>query len=96
MHRFLVLSALVLSTALVDSIAARTDDSNHHEKRYYDRTGRDYHTWNNTEDRAYRAYLQEHQQNYRKFNKVNRSQQQQYFKWRHEHSDNTLFKVETR
>jgi len=25
---------------------------------------------------------------------VNKNQQQQYFKWRHEHSDNTLFKVE--
>jgi hypothetical protein len=25
---------------------------------------------------------------------VKRTQQQQYFKWRHEHPDNTLFKVE--
>jgi len=25
---------------------------------------------------------------------VNRSQQQQYFTWRHQHPDNTLFKIE--
>ena len=94
MHRFLILSALVLSTALIGPIAARADDSNHHEKRYYDRSGRDYHAWNDNEDRAYRTYLQEQHRNYRSFNKVNRGQQQQYFKWRHEHPDNTLFKVE--
>lgn len=94
MHRFLILSALVLSTVLIGPVATRADDSNHHEKRYYDRSGRDYHTWNNNEDRAYRAYLQEQHRNYRNFNKENRGQQQQYFKWRHEHPDNTLFKVE--
>ena len=94
MNRFLILSALVLSTTMIGPVVARADDSNHHEKRYYDRDARDYHAWNGNEDRAYRAYLQEQHQNYRTFNKVNRSQQQQYFRWRHEHSDNTLFKVE--
>ena len=95
MHRFLILSALVLSTTLIGPVVARAD-GNHSEKRYYDRNGRDYHTWNSNEDRAYRAYLQEQHRDYRDFNRVKRGQQQQYFKWRHEHSDKTLFKVEIR
>lgn len=94
MHRFLVLSALVLSTAVFGPVIVRADDANHQEKRYYDRGGKDYHTWNDNEDRAYRSYLKEQHRDYRDFDKVKRPQQQQYFKWRHEHPDNTLFKVE--
>jgi type III secretory pathway component EscR len=94
MKRFLILSALVLSTTLIGPVIAQSRAPQ--EKRYYDKSGKDYHTWNSNEDRAYRSYVQEQHQQYREFNKVNRSQQQQYFKWRHEHSDNTLFKVEIR
>jgi heat shock protein HspQ len=95
MHRFLILSTLVLGTAMmIGPVAARADDANHHEKRYYDRNGKDYHTWNDNEDRAYRAYLTEQQRAYREFNREKRPQQQQYFAWRHRHPDNTLFKLE--
>ena len=96
MHRFLVLGALVLSTTLISPVIARDYDANHQEKRYYDRGGKDYHTWNDNEDRAYRSYLQEQHRDYRDFNKVKRSQQQQYFTWRHQHPDNALFKIEIR
>ena len=94
MRRFAILTAFFAATALVAPVAMRADD--HRERRYYDRDGHDYHTWNSGEDRAYHAYLQEQHQDYRVFNKVKRGQQQQYFKWRHEHPDKTLFKVETR
>jgi len=96
MHRFLILSALVLSTTLIGPAVALADGGNHQDKRYYDRNGKDYHTWNSNEDRAYRAYLQDQHRDYRAFNKANRNQQQQYFKWRHTHDDKTLFKVEIR
>ena len=94
MHKFLILSAFVLSAALVAPIAARADD--HHDKRYYDRNGKDYHTWNTNEDRAYRQYLVEQHRDYRDFGRENRGQQQGYFTWRHSHPDNTLFKIEVR
>jgi type III secretory pathway component EscR len=94
MHRFLFLSAFVLSAALVAPVVARADD--HQERRYYDKQGHNYHTWNNNEDRAYRQYLVEQHRDYRDFNRVNHSQQQQYFTWRHTHPDTTLFKVEVR
>ena len=96
MHRFLILTAFVLSAAFVAPVAARADDRNHQEKRYYDRDGRDYHTWNNNEDRAYRQYLEEQRREYRVFPKMRAPQQREYFRWRHEHPDNTLFKVEIR
>jgi hypothetical protein len=76
--------------------AMMADGDNHREKRYYDRDGRDYHTWNNNEDRAYRQYLEEQHREYRVFPKVRAPQQREYFRWRHEHPDNTLFKVEIR
>lgn len=96
MNRFLILSAFALSAALIAPVAARADDNNHQEKRYYDKQGKDYHNWNTNEDRAYRQYLTDQHRGYRDFNKTNRNQQQQYFNWRHTHDDNTLFKVDIR
>jgi hypothetical protein len=93
MHRFLLLSALVLSATMISPVVGLAEQ---HDKRYYDRDGKDYHTWNNNEDHAYRAYLQEQHKDYRDFNKVKRADQQQYFKWRHTHSDDALLKVEIR
>jgi len=94
MHRLLILTALFAGVTLTAQVAVRVDS--HPDKRYYDRSGRDYHTWNDQEDRAYRAYLTEQHRNYREFNRTKASQQQAYFGWRHTHPDNTLFKVEIR
>ena len=93
MKRVLVLSGLLLGSAFLVPVATADD---HHDKRYYDREGRDYHVYNNQEDRAYRAYLEEQHHKYREFHKANRNDQQQYFRWRHDHPDHVLFKVETR
>jgi hypothetical protein len=92
MKRLLILSALVLSTTMIGPVAARAGAPQ--EKRYYDKSGKDYHTWNDNEDHAYRTYLTEQHRDYRDFNKVNKGQQQEYFKWRHQHPDNALVKVE--
>jgi len=92
MHRFLILSALVLSTTLIGPGVAQAAGGN--DKRYYDQGGKDYHVWNDNEDKAYRTYLTEQHREYRKFNTVKRPEQEQYFKWRHEHPDKALVKVE--
>jgi hypothetical protein len=88
----LILGGFLLGAALLAPVATADD----HDKRYYDRDGRDYHVYNNQEDRAYRLYLGEQHQDYREFRKMKRNQQQQYFRWRHEHPDHVLFKVEVR
>ena len=91
MNRFLVVSGLLLGIAWLVPVAGRAE-----EKRYYDRDGRDYHTWNDHEDRAYRVYLGEQHREYVAFPKAKRVHQTEYYRWRHQHPDNTLFKVEVR
>jgi len=55
--------------------------------RYYDRDHRDYHNWNDNEEREYRLYLGERHEDYRDFHKLNRNEQNNYWKWRHDHPD---------
>jgi hypothetical protein len=90
MHRYL--SVFLLSACLFIPVALKADD-HHNDKRYYDKNNRDYHTWNNQEDRAYRVYLGEQHRNYSEFRREKPVRQQEYFNWRHEHPDSTLFKV---
>ena len=94
MNRSLILSVLFVGATLIAPVAVRAED--HHDKRYYDRDGRDYHTWNNQEDRAYRVYLGEQHRDYRDFGRVKVVQQREYFRWRHQHPDSALFKIEIR
>jgi hypothetical protein len=82
----------VMGAALISSVAMGAE----RERRYYDREHHDYHQWNNQEDRAYRAYLQNQHREYREFRVVRHPQQREYFRWRHTHPDNSLFKVEIR
>lgn len=95
MRRFSILTVLFTGMAmLLAPVAIRADD--HHEKRYYDKEHRDYHAWNDHEDRAYRIYLGEQHREYRDFASIRAEQRRDYFRWRHEHPDNVIFKVEVR
>ena len=94
MRHFLILTAFFASVALTAPVAMRADD--HHDKRYYDRDAKDYHNWDDHEDRAYRIYLGEQHRQYRELRKVKPAEQKNYFRWRHDHSDQVLFKVEIR
>jgi hypothetical protein len=91
MKRLLILSGFLVGAAFLAPIAVTADD---HQKRYYDRDGRDYHVYNDQEDRAYRIYLGEQHRAYRDFHRVKAAQQREYFRWRHEHPDHVLFKIE--
>ena len=55
--------------------------------RVYDRDHKDYHQWDDREDRAYRGYLVENHQTYRTYAKQKRPDQTKYWNWRHEHPD---------
>ena len=79
-----VLAHLLLTTAmlmplLITGCAAHV--------RYYDEYGGDYHSWNGHEDRSYRAYWGERHENYREYKTLNKDEQRDYWKWRHEHPD---------
>jgi hypothetical protein len=59
------------------------------ERRYYDRERRDWHVWNNAENRAYRHWLMEeqHERRYRAYAQLRAERQREYWRWRHEHRD---------
>jgi hypothetical protein len=84
----LYLGALLLSGA---PVAVKAYDHDDHEKRYYDKEGRDYHNWNATEDRAYREFLQERHEKYRDWNRASSREQRDYWRWRHSHPDEMLW-----
>ena len=87
MYRYL--TAFALAGALLAPVALRADDDDRrHVKRYYDPYRRDYHEWNEREERAYRHYLQEQRRgDYHDWRKANRDEQKAYWRWRHEHSE---------
>jgi hypothetical protein len=55
--------------------------------RYYDKQHKDWHEWNDDENRSYQRYTQENHRPNRDFNRLSRKDQQNYFQWRHQHSD---------
>src|ERR1700722_16682972 len=72
--------------------ASPQDDRNHenraeNNKRYYDKSHKDYHNWDANEDRSYQRYQTEHHQK-RAFVQLNTRQQSGYWNWRHSNPDN--------
>lgn len=78
----LILAAAIVSPALV--VTAKAQDV---QVRIYDRNHRDYHNWDDREDRAYRRYLVVQHRNYREYNRQHYRVQRHYWNWRHSHPD---------
>src|SRR3954462_9048925 len=87
MRKFL--GALLLSGFLMSPVALRADDHDRDRKvRVYDRDRKDYHDWNENENRAFRHWMeQERHRTYRDWQHVSKKEQREYLRWRHEHSD---------
>jgi hypothetical protein len=100
MKRSLILGGFLLGAAFIALGASfiapvAMSAADQHDKRLYDREGRDYHVYNTQEDRSYRIYLEEQHVDYREFGHLDPAQQRQYFEWRREHPDQILFKDES-
>jgi hypothetical protein len=83
MKRFL--AALLLGASLMAPVSAVAEV--HH--RYYDRERRDWHAWNENENRAYRHWLTEErrERRYREYRRLKAQEQLAYWRWRHTHAD---------
>jgi hypothetical protein len=92
MKQLLILAGMCMAASLIAPVVVMADDHHRGEKRYYDRSGRDYHYWNGDEDRRYHAYVVEQHREYVPFVRVRPRERQDYFRYRHEHG----FKVEVR
>ena len=85
-HQFL--SSLLLAAAIVAPTAIIAAPAPQGVTiRVYDRDHRDYHNWDDREDRAYRNYLVEQHRSYREYNRQNSRAQRNYWAWRHKHGD---------
>jgi hypothetical protein len=73
----IVAPAVVVAEAAAQEVSVRVYDSNH----------RDYHNWDDREDRAYRGYLTGRHRGYVEYNKQNHREQRNYWNWRHSHPD---------
>jgi len=98
MQRLRILGGLVVGLAMLAPVVSRADERPYNKryynnKRYYDREGRDYHVWNEAEDRAYRFYLNDQHLPYREWRTVKGPDQAAYFRWRHTHPDSVIFAV---
>jgi len=81
---------IVLGAALVfpGMVSAQDRDHDNQSRHYEDKAHHDSHEWNTGEDKAYRRYLEEHHRKYHDFAKAKKSEQEDYWKWRHSHPDN--------
>jgi hypothetical protein len=89
-HLKLYLSALLLAGAIFAPSAIMASPKPQEARvqvRVYDRNHRDYHNWDDHEDRAYRGYLEERHRSYREYDRQNNREQKHYWNWRHSHPD---------
>ena len=85
-HRYIC--SLFLAAALATPIAimaAPVPQEGGVQVRVYDRDHRDYHNWDDREDRSYRVYLGERHREYHPFIELKVKEQRAYWSWRHSH-----------
>lgn len=87
-HRYI--ASLFLAAAIaapLSVVASAAPQDANVQIRAYDKDHRDYHNWDDCEDRAYRGFLAERHETYREYNRQNHKMQKAYWNWRHEHPD---------
>jgi hypothetical protein len=90
---FFVLSAALAAPSAMNARAKPQDNGRQEEhrrddnNRFYDRQHKDYHNWNDNEDRSFRVYLGERHREYHPFVELKVKEQSAYWKWRHRHPD---------
>ena len=81
---FILAAAIVAPTAIMAGPKPNDDVV---YVRVYDPDHRDYHNWNDHEDRAYRHYLVVQHRTYREYHRQHHRVQRHYWNWRHRHPD---------
>ena len=55
--------------------------------RVYDKNHKDYHNWDDNENRAWGTFLVENHRDHHEYAKSNKKEQSEYWNWRHAHPD---------
>ena len=88
-----LIGSFLWGAMLVLPLQMRADDhdparNENRSQRYYDFSHKDYHEWNDEERREYDRYLAERHRKREDFDRMNKREQRDYWKWRHEHGEN--------
>lgn len=87
-HRYIAsLFLTVVLAAPVSIMAAPVPQDASVQVRVYDKDHKDYHTWDDNENRAYGQYRSENPKVTLDFSKSSKKQQADYWNWRHAHPD---------
>ena len=81
-----ILNTAMLGAALLVPVSLPAQE----HRTYHDERNKDEHHWDSHEDRAYRMWVKENHRKYRAFNRLRAEEQQNYWEWRHHHSDAEL------
>jgi len=84
------LAPLFLTAALaapVAIMAVPVPQEAHDQNRVYDKNHKDYHNWDDKENKAWGQWQTENHKNPHEFSKANSKEQSQYWNWRHAHPD---------
>jgi hypothetical protein len=87
-HRYI--ASLFLTAALaapVSVMGAGIPQEAGVQVRVYDRDHKDYHNWDDNENRAWGTYLTENHKDSHDYSKSNKKEQSRYWNWRHAHPD---------
>jgi hypothetical protein len=87
-HRYI--ASLFLTAAFVIPVAmtaAPTPQRASVQLRVYDSSHKDYHYWDDSENRAWGQYLSENNRKPHEFRKAKKTEKSEYWNWRHSHSD---------
>jgi hypothetical protein len=84
------IASLFLTAALaapVSTLAVPIPQEARDQKRVYDKDHKDYHNWDDKEDKAWGQWLTENHKEPHEFSKANSKEHSQYWNWRHAHPD---------
>jgi len=87
-HRYI--SSLLLAAALaapVAIMAAPAPNDDGVQIRFYDSRHKDYHNWDDRENRSWGVYLNNNHKRSHEFSRSSRREQSHYWNWRHSHPD---------
>jgi hypothetical protein len=82
---------LFLTAALATPVvimAIPVPQEGHSQNRVYDKQHKDYHNWDDNENRVWGQYLTENHKSSHEYSKANKKEQSQYWNYRHSHPDN--------
>ena len=84
-----IISAALIAPIVMAPRVLRAEDQKS-ARTYHDKQHNDDHEWNGQETKAYSTYAKENHRKTGDFSRLKEEDQQNYWNWRHDHSDAVL------